>query len=339
MGACTLRFASAAAGIKATSLDAAPVEHAPWCRPSPDALPIHTKPLMSGFFQQVVSGLASGGVYGSLALAIVLIHRATGVINFAQGEMATFSTYIVWTLTVNHGWSYWPAFAATLAVSFAGGIGIHQLVIRPVERGSQIRVVIVTIGLLLLINGAVTWIWSGEVRAVESPFPTRTIDIGGVAISLQDLGTIAVSLGAVVVLWLFFQFTKIGLALRASAVNPNEARLVGVRVPLMLGLGWGLAAMLGAVAGMLTAPSVFLDPTMMQAILIYAFAAAVLGGIDSPVGAVVGGLLLGVGLNLIGTYVDFVGAEMRLPAALLVILVVLLVKPAGLFGTREVQRI
>ena len=211
--------------------------------------------------------------------------------------------------------------------------------IRPVERGPQIRVVIITIGLLLILNGLMTWIWSGEVRSVPSPFPTRTFDVGGVAISVQDIGTIAVSLGAVVVLWAFFQFTKVGLALRAAAVNPDEARLVGVRVPWMLGLGWGLAAMLGAVAGMLTAPSVFLDPNMMQAVLIYAFAAAVLGGIDSPVGAVVGGLLLGVGLNLLGTYVDFVGADLRLPAALLVILVVLLVRPAGLFGKRQVKKV
>ncbi len=294
---------------------------------------------MAAFFQQVVSGLASGSVYGALALAIVLIHRATGVINFAQGEMATFSTYIAWTLTTNHGFSYWPAFAVTLLVSFAGGVGIHQAVIRPVERGPQIRVVIITIGLLLLINGLMTWIWSGEVRSVPSPFPTRTIDVGGVVISVQDIGTIAVCLGTVVVLWAFFQFTKVGLALRAAAVNPEEARLVGVRVPWMLGLGWGLAAVLGAIAGMLTAPSVFLDPNMMQAVLIYAFAAAVLGGIDSPVGAVVGGLLLGVGLNLLGTTIDFVGADLRLPAALLVILVVLLVRPAGLFGKQQAKRV
>ena len=294
---------------------------------------------MAAFFQQVVSGLASGSVYGALALAIVLIHRATGVINFAQGEMATFSTYIAWTLTTNHGFSYWPAFAVTLLVSFAGGVGIHQAVIRPVERGPQIRVVIITIGLLLLINGLMTWIWSGEVRSVPSPFPTRTIDVGGVAISVQDIGTIAVCLVSVLVLWAFFQFTKVGLALRAAAVNPSEARLVGVRVPWMLGLGWGLAAVLGAIAGMLTAPSVFLDPNMMQAVLIYAFAAAVLGGIDSPVGAVLGGLMLGVGLNLLGTYVDFVGSDLRLPAALLVILVVLLVRPNGLFGKPQVKKV
>lgn len=294
---------------------------------------------MADFFQQVAGGLASGGIYASLALALVLIHRATGVINFAQGEMAMFSTYIAWTLTTNHGWSYWPAFAATLLVSFAGGVGIHQLVIRPNEKGSVLRVVIVTIGLLLVFNGLATWIWTGEVRAMESPFPTRTIEIGGVAISLQDLGTIAVTLGTVAVLWVLFQFTKVGLAMRAAAVNPAEARLVGVRVTWMLSLGWGLAAVLGAISGMLAAPSVFLDPSMMQVILIYAFAAAVLGGIDSPIGAVAGGLLLGVGLNLLGTYVDFVGADLRLPVALLVILVVLLVKPTGIFGKEEVRKV
>ena len=224
-------------------------------------------------------------------------------------------------------------------MSFFGGVGIHQAVIRPVERGSQIRVVIITIGLLLLLNGLMTLIWSGEVRAVDSPFPGGTVDIGGVAISYQDLGTIAVCLVAVVVLWAFFQFTKVGLACAPSAVNPEEARLVGVRVTRMLGLGWGLAAVLGAIAGVLTAPTVFLDPSMMQAVLIYAFAAAVLGGIDSPIGAVVGGLLLGVGLNLLGTYVDFVGSELRLPAALLVILVVLLLRPAGLFGKVQVKKV
>jgi branched-chain amino acid transport system permease protein len=294
---------------------------------------------MADFFQQVVSGLASGGIYASLALALVLIHRATGVINFAQGEMATFSTYISWTLTANHGWPYWPAFFFTLLVSFGGGVAVHQTVIRPVERGSVLRVVIVTIGLLLLVNGAMTWIWTGEVRAVESPFPTDTIDIAGVAISVQDLGTIGVAVATVLVLAVFFRFTKAGLAMRAAATNPDESRLVGVRVAWMLGVGWGLAAVLGAIAGMLAAPSVFLDPSMMQPILIYAFAAAVLGGIDSPAGAVVGGLTLGVGLNLLSSYVDFVGADLQLPAALLVILVVLLVRPTGLFGRPEVKRV
>ena len=294
---------------------------------------------MSDFFQQVAAGLGSGAIYAALALALVLIHRATGVINFAQGEMAMFTTYIAWTLTANHGWSYWPAFAATLAFAFALGVGIQRVVIAPVSNASVLTIVIMTIGLVLTFNGLAGLIWSAEIRAFPSPFPNETWQIGGVAISQQDVGTFGVVLVLVALLWAFFQFTKIGLALRASALNPEASRLVGVRVGWMLAIGWGLAATLGAVAGMLAAPTIFLDPNMMQAILIYAFAAAVLGGIDSPFGAVAGGLLLGVGLNLIGAYVDFVGADLRLPVALLIILIVLLVRPAGLFGKPITRRV
>ena len=294
---------------------------------------------MADFFQQVVAGLGSGAIYAALALALVLIHRATGVINFAQGEMAMFTTYIAWTLTTNHGWDYWFAFAATLLFAFLLGVGIHRVVIHPVERSSVLTIVIMTIGLVLTFNGLAALIWSAEVRAFPSPFPNETWSVGGVAISQQDVGTFAIVLVLVALLWAFFQFTKIGLALRASALNPDASRLVGVRVGWMLAIGWGLAAMLGAVAGMLTAPTIFLDPNMMQAILIYAFAAAVLGGIDSPFGAVAGGLLLGVGLNLIGAYVDFIGADLRLPVALLIILVVLVVRPAGLFGKHVTRRV
>jgi branched-chain amino acid transport system permease protein len=298
----------------------------------------------SDFMQQVVSGLASGGVYALLALALVIIHRSTGVINFAQGEMATLSAYIAWTLTVNHGWSYWPAFVATLAISFVGGVGIHRVVIRPVERGNVLRIVIVTIGLLVAVNGFVVWKWGGEPQQLRSPFGTNTYDVGGVIVAANDIGTIVVALGIVLLLWALFQFTKVGLALRAAAVNPEEARLVGVRVTWMLALGWGLAALLGAVAGMLTAPTVGLDPNMMAAVLIYAFAAAILGGIDSPLGAVVGGLTVGVLLNLLSYLsqydaVSWFTEELRLPAALLVILVVLLVRPQGIFGRPEVKRV
>ena len=296
------------------------------------------------FMQQVVSGLASGGIYALLALALVIIHRSTGVINFAQGEMATLSAYIAWTLWANHTWPYWGAVAAMLAVSFAGGIGIHRVVIRPVERGSVLRIVIVTIGLLIAINGFVIWQWSGEPQQLRSPFGTDIIVVGDVAVSRHDVGTIVVALGVVLLLWLLFRFTKLGLALRAVAVNPEEARLVGVRVTWMLALGWGLAATLGAVAGIMTAPTVGLDPQMMQALLIYAFASAVLGGIDSPLGAVVGGLLLGLILNLLSfmsqySFFDWFSEELRLPMALLVILVVLLVRPQGLFGHPEVKRV
>jgi branched-chain amino acid transport system permease protein len=296
------------------------------------------------FAQQVVSGLASGGVYALLALALVIIHRSTGVINFAQGEMATLSTYIAWALWAHHAWNFWLAVAAMLVLSFLGGVATHRIVIRPVERGSVLRIVIVTIGLLIAINGFVIWQWSGEPQQLRSPFGTDIVFIGDVAVSRHDIGTIAVALGIVALLWVLFQFTKVGLALRAVAINPQEARLVGVRVTWMLALGWGLAATLGAVAGLMTAPTVGLDPQMMQALLIYAFAAAILGGIDSPVGAVVGGLLLGLILNMLSfasqySFLDWFSEELRLPMALLVILVVLLVRPHGLFGHPEVKRV
>jgi branched-chain amino acid transport system permease protein len=289
--------------------------------------------------QQIVIGLASGGVWATLAVALVLIYRSTGVINFAQGEMAMFSTFIAWSL-VNHGLSYWGAFFLTIATSFVGGVAVERAVIRPVERAPVLTVVIVTLGLFFVVNGAARWIWSPETRSLPNAFSNRAIDVAGVAFSIQDLGTIAVTLGAVALLWLFFQFTKLGLASRATALNPEASRLVGVRVSWMLALGWGLAAAMGAVSGMLTAPALAsFDQNLMQPILLYAFAGAVLGGLDSPLGAVVGTLLLGVLITLLGTYVDWIGSELRLPVALAVILGVLLVRPAGLFGRPAEQRV
>ena len=293
---------------------------------------------MAEFLQQVVSGLASGGIYASLALALVLIYRATGVINFAQGEMAMFTTFVAWSL-MNH-LPYWPAFALTLVFAFAFGAGIELALIRPVQSAPVLTIVIVTIGLLIGLNGLARRLWGSEPRSLESPFSTDPVRIGGVAFSVQDLGIIAVCLVIVGLLFAFFRYTKVGLGLRAAAQNPAASRLVGVRVALMLALGWGLAAVLGAVAGMMAAPPLgSFDQNLMQPILLYAFAAAVLGGIDSPLGAVVGGLSLGVIVNLAGTYIDFIGSDLRLPFALVVILVVLLVRPSGLFGREAVRRV
>jgi branched-chain amino acid transport system permease protein len=293
---------------------------------------------VAAFIQQVVSGLATGAIFASLALALVLIYRATHVVNFAQGEMAMFTTYVAWEL-MDDGLSYWPAFLLTLLIAFTGGVAIERVLIRPVEQKSVLTVVIVTVGLLIALNGLAPWIWGAEVKAFDSPFPNETIDIGGVAISTQDIGTFCVCIGTVALLWAFFNLTPLGLAMRSVAINRTASQLMGVRVGWMLALGWGLAAVVGAVAGMMAAPTVFLDPNMMLTILIYAFAAAVLGGIDSPIGAVVGGLSLGVILNLLGAYVDFIGSELRLPSALFVLLVVLVIRPTGLFGHVLVRRV
>jgi branched-chain amino acid transport system permease protein len=239
---------------------------------------------------------------------------------------------------MDHGWAFWPAFGATLLLSFFGGVTLQAVVIRPIQNGPLLGIVILTIGLLIAINGLTTWIWGGAAKQFHGPFSTAPIRVGGVAFSKQDLGVIAVALVAVALMWLLFAKTRVGLGLRAAAVNPVESRLVGIRVAAMLALGWGLAAMLGAVAGVMAAPSLFLEPNMMQTVLLYAFAAAVLGGMDSPIGAVVGGLLLGVLLNLVGTYVHSIGGELRLATALAVILGVLLVRPSGLFGRTALRR-
>ncbi len=299
---------------------------------------------MTEFLQQVVAGLASGSIYALLALGIVIIYRSTGIVNFAQGEMATFTTFIAWTL-VDHGVGYWGAFALTLLIAFAGGIALERTIVRRVEGGPVITAVILTIGLFILLGGLSNWIWKAEVRSFppDRPFPTSAWDLGGVAISKQDAGILAVTVVLVVALWALFQLTKLGLALRASALNPTASRLVGIRVGWMLALGWGLAAALGAVAGLFTAAaSPPLDPNMMRPVLIYALAAAVLGGLESAVGAIIGGLAIGVLLNLVVTYDTHIHLDldrMRIPIAFLMILIVLLVRPSGLLGRSAVRRV
>ena len=293
---------------------------------------------MHDLAQQIVSGLATGSIFASVALALVLIYRAMGIINFAQGEMAMFTTYIAWQL-VQLGLPIWAAFGATIVIAFVGGVVLERIVIRPVERAPELTVVIVTLGLFITFNGLAGWFWGYVVKSFPTPFPTSPIQIGGLDFSSQDLGIIVVSLVTLSLITLFFQKTKLGLAMRAAALYPEQSRVLGIRVGWMLALGWGLAAVVGAVAGIMVAPVVFLDPNMMQSVIVYAFASAVLGGIESPVGAVVGGLILGVVLNLLGTYVEAVGNELRLAAALAIIVAVLVIKPSGLFGRAKVQRV
>ncbi len=293
---------------------------------------------METFLQQVVSGLATGGIYASLALALVMIYQATDVVNYSQGEMAMFSTYLCWSL-LNHGVSYWVAFFATAAIAFVGGVLIQRVIIRPVQNAPVLTIVIVCIGLLTIFNSIAGWIYSYVIQPFPSPFPKEPIRIGRIIFGPHDLGAIGVTLVLLTLIWLFFRFTSLGLAMRAAAHNPVSARLVGIRVGWMLALGWGLAALIGSVAGMMVAPVIFLEPNMMAGILIYAFASATLGGFTSPGGAVVGGFLVGVIENLAGTYISFIGTSLKLTVALALIIVVLLVRPSGLFGRATVHRV
>ena len=284
---------------------------------------------------QVLAGLATGSIYASLALALVMIYQATHLINFAQGEMAMFATYIAWSL-INAGVGYWAAFVLTVLIAFVLGVLIERIVIRPVEDAPVLAVVVVFIGLLVILNSIAGWIFSYTIKSFPSPFPAEPI-FGIRYLSPHQMGALGVTLIVLLLLYLFFRFTPLGLAMRAAAQNPVSGRLVGIRVGWMLALGWGLAAAVGAVAGMMVAPIVYLDPNMMGGILLYAFAAALLGGIDSPLGAVVGGLLVGVLENVLGAFV--IGNELKLSVALVIIIGVLLVKPSGFFGRVQVTRV
>jgi branched-chain amino acid transport system permease protein len=289
---------------------------------------------MEAFLHQILAGLATGGIYASLALALVMIYQATHLVNFAQGEMAMFTTYIAWSL-VNAGMPYWLAFALTVLFAFVFGVLIERLVIRPVENAPVLAVVVVFIALLLILNSVTGWIYSYTIKSFPSPFPKEPLF--GKWLSSHELGAIGVTLVVLLLLYGFFRFTRLGLAMRAAAQNPGSARLVGIRVGWMLALGWGLAAAVGSVAGMMVAPIVYLDPNMMGGILLYAFAAALVGGIDNPWGAAFGGFLVGVLENVLGAFV--IGNELKLSVALALIVGVLLVRPSGFFGSVHVTRV
>ncbi len=290
---------------------------------------------MNAFLHQLLAGLATGGIYASVALALVMIYQATHHINFAQGEMAMFSTFIAWSL-MQAGLPYWAAFIATVALSFVLAAVVEFTVIRPMHDKPALSVVVVFIGLLVIFHSLAGWLFGYTIKQFPSPFPSDAW-FGSAMMSAHEMGAIGVTLLVVVLLFAFFRFTPLGLAMRAAAQNAASSRLVGINVGRMLMLGWGLAGAIGAVAGMMVAPVVFLDPHMMTGVLLYAFAGALIGGIDSPVGAVLGGFIVGVLENLIGTYV--VGTELKLSVALVLIVGVLIVKPSGLMGRKLVTRV
>ncbi|GAA3447109.1 branched-chain amino acid ABC transporter permease [Planomonospora venezuelensis] len=277
---------------------------------------------MADLLLQVVQGLSLGAVYAGLALALVLVHRFTGIVNFAQGELAMLSTYVAWQL-LDAGMPFWAAFPVTLAVSVAGGMLVERLVIRRVEGGGELTLVAVTVGLLIFVNAAAGLVWSFAVRSFPNPFPTA-LGFGSAQSGFSALGVLGVVAVVMLALHVLFRHTGAGLVMRAVVADPVSARLAGIRVGRVLGLGWGLAAGVGAVAGVLVAPLLFLEPNMMGGVLVYALAAAVLGGFRDPVVTVAAGLGLGVAATLAGTYVEFVGADLKVAVPLLVIVTALL---------------
>ena len=288
---------------------------------------------MDAFLHQLLSGLANGGIYASIALALVMIFQATHHINFAQGEQAMFSAYIALTL-IQAGVPYWVAFVIALVFAFIAGIVIERIIVRQFANAPVLAVVVVFLGMLFIINSLAGWLFTYNVQAFPSPFPTG---LGTRFLSAHEIGMIAVTLVTLLAVYAFFRFTPLGLAMRAAAQNPEASRLVGIRVNAMLALGWGLAGAIGAVAAIMAAPIVYIEPNMMAGILLYGFAAALLGGINNPWGAAAGGFIVGVIENLAGAYV--VGTELKLSVALVIIIVVLVTRPAGLFGHSVVTRV
>jgi branched-chain amino acid transport system permease protein len=282
---------------------------------------------------QIQAGIAAGIIYACMALSIVMIYQAIGHINLAQGEMAMFSTFIGWQF-IEWGVPYWGAFVFAILLSFVGGILIERFLFERVRHASGLDQLVFFIGLFSILNSLAGFIWGHSLKTYPSPF------VGWPAfgsLGSHQTGLVAVTLSILCLLYLFFRFTRTGLAMRAAALNPLSARLVGIRIGWMVALGWGLASAIGAVAGIFVAPVVFLDPNMMMGVFIYGFTAAVVGGLASPGGALAGGLFVGILENLVGSLLP--GAEeIKLAIALAIIIAVLVIRPTGLFGGSSTQR-
>jgi branched-chain amino acid transport system permease protein len=289
---------------------------------------------MEGLLYQLAAGVVAGAYYGGFALALVMVHRATGHINFAQGEMATFATFIA-LYVILAGYPFFIAVVVAIGVSVVLGVVIEMTLIKRLGEKSALRFVIVTIGLFMLLNGSSGFLFGYSAMPMESPF--AGLPIGTKYLSAHEVGSLLVIAALLGLLFLVFRYTKFGLAMRAAAVNPTSARLVGVNVDLVRAVVWGAAAAIGTVIGLLVAPVFFIEPNLMLGVLVYGFAAALVGGVDNPWGAVAGGLFVGIIENLAGAYL--VGTELKLTVALTIIIAILLVRPAGVFGQTIVRRL
>jgi len=292
---------------------------------------------MQAFLEYTLGGIAVGMIYAAIALSLVLIWRGTRVLNYSQGGMAMFTTYVAWVVIRDTG-SYWAGFALALVAGLALGALLESTVVRPTMNKAPLNSVIVTIGLLILLEGVAGIIYGGQYRSFPAPFSVKGITVGsvGLGISPADLFTAAAVLAAALALFLVFEYTSVGLRLRATAFAPSVSRLLGVRIGRVLTLGWALAGLFGALAGVLVTPSTFLYPNSMDSIFVLGFTAAVIGGLDSPVGAVIGGVLLGVVLSYAGGYL---GSNLVLVYGLVALLLVLMIRPSGLFSSAASRRV
>lgn len=292
---------------------------------------------MVEFLQFTLSGISFGMIYAALALSLVLIWRGTRLLNFAQGGMAMFTTYIALEV-VHHTGSYWAGFAVALAAGIALGAVAEAAIIRPALGKPELNAVIVTIGLLVLLEGLAGIFYGGQYRSFPSAFPASGVHVGSVylGVSRFDVFVAAAVLATTLLLALGFRYTSAGLRMRAAAFNAEVARLSGIRVARVITVGWALAGLIGALAGLLVSPTTFLYPNSMDTILVFGFTAAVIGGLDSPAGAVIGGLLLGLALSYVGGYL---GSQVTALVALGILVLVLMIRPAGIFSRAGVRRV
>ncbi len=292
---------------------------------------------MALFVDILLSGVAQGMVFAAIALGLGLVSRATGIVNFAQGAMGMFTTFIAFSL-LSRGVGYWPAFVAALAAGAVLGAAVERTLIRPLQGKPALNPVIVTIGLLVVLEGVAGSIWGNVARGFPAAFSQRGLVIGRtrVAFSHFDVFLVCAVVVLVVAIVALFRWTALGLRMRAAAFSPEVSRLLGVRVGRLFTLAWALACAAGSLAGLLVAPLSSFSPYYMDLYLVYGFTAAVLGGLLSPVGALVGGLVTGIAIALVGGYV---GPDLQPIAALAMLLLVLMVRPQGLFGTAGVRRV
>ncbi len=292
---------------------------------------------MHRFLVLTLDGITSGSIYAALALALVLIWRATRVVNFAQGAMAMFTTYVALSL-LDRGWSYWAAFALALLTGLLLGALVERVLVRPVESAPPLNVVILTLGLLLFLEALAPMIWGGQIRSFPPAFSVAGIRAGHGQIPLSrfDLFTLLAIMAVMGLLVALFRLTDLGLRMRAAAFQPEVSRLLGVRVGRMLTLGWALASLVGSLAGLLVAPTLLLYPSSMDSVLVFGFTGAVLGGLDSPVGAVLGGLVMGLALSYAGGYLS---SDVESIGGLLILVAVLMVRPRGLFSRDTARQV
>ncbi len=293
---------------------------------------------MEFFIQQVLNGISIGAIYASLALSLVLVFRITKILNFGQGEMATFSAFLIWQL---HAWGL-PILVAvigSIVASAVVGAMIYLLVVRPVQYRDELTIVIITIGIFLVFNSLTGAIWGFLQKRVPSMFASGGVSEGGVRLDYELIGIVLLLAVVGFGLYALFQKTRVGLAFRAAASSPESSQLIGIPYTAMVVIGWALAGGIGALSGGLVAPRVGLDPNLMQSVIIYAFCAAVIGGLDSYRGAIVGGLLIGLAQVLCVAYLPALGSDLQVVIPLVVLVGVLAIKPEGLFGKVQVQRV